>query len=429
MAGEVQAVMHFASAALMLLLAVWLLRLDAANRAVRAFVALLILRAGVTIAARVADLDLFDARIAFSRAASVYQVGFVFATAAFLSVYPRRTRLAASRVWFPFLFLTAAATVVIALTVPCAIQCDELGVLGPLHLLGDGFEVLEAGGALALFLAAGREPAGSHRRVSILLVGVGLLTDAAASTAPTISSLVLLGPSALLSEISPSWLGMASIGARVVTFLLVLASMITWAIKGFPRTPTIIVWTTSVLTVAFWGRLDPDSVVRTLVAGAFRLALPLLAAYALARHRLFELDVRARRSLDKAAVGSVFAAIFFVVSEGVAAYLGNRIGVLAGIVVTALIIPLFPRLQRATEHALDAVVGPARSIASMAPEEKVRMYEDFARESWKDGSLSATERAFLDDLRIRLTLTFEEAALAESSAARRTAPQDGENPA
>lgn len=158
--------------------------------------------------------------------------------------------------------------------------------------------------------------------------------------------------------------------------------------------------------------------------GFWRLSLPLLVTYALVKHRLFGLDVRVKRTVQRAVVALVFVLLFFAVSEGAEAIFEVRAGPLVGIIVAALLAFGLTPVQRLGERVADAAMPDVRSIAEMSPHERRALYRALANSALASGRVSADERRLLRVARARLGLSTLEAKAVENEALDRIARRE-----
>lgn len=143
--------------------------------------------------------------------------------------------------------------------------------------------------------------------------------------------------------------------------------------------------------------------------GLWRLSLPLLATYALVKHRLFGIDVRVKRTLQRTIVAIVFVIVFFAVSEGAEALLvGHAAGPAIGILATALLtFAIFP-LQRLAERLADTAMPEVRAVSDLDRHERRALYRALARSAIASGVVSPDEARLLAVARERLGLSLEE---------------------
>lgn len=143
--------------------------------------------------------------------------------------------------------------------------------------------------------------------------------------------------------------------------------------------------------------------------GVWRLSLPLLATYALVKHRLFGIDVRVKRTLQRTIVAVAFVLVFFAVSEGAEALLvGHAAGPALGILATALLtFAIFP-LQRLAERLADTAMPEVRSVSDLNRHERRALYRALSRSAVASGVVSPDEARLLEVARERLGLSIEE---------------------
>lgn len=391
---------HFAAAALMLLLAGVLLWLDASSRPVRAFVAFLVLRAGAGVATPIVMLvSDSDPTTVAALASSVVYVHFAAAGAVlwFIATFPHP---APPIVRAGILSLTVAAEAVLALR-RCWVICD--GSLGPLAFLLQALPLSIAAAAI-WFLFTARRMTPGVRRSSTTVLGIAFAIESALWAG------IGFPLGGVTSADWPFFAGLAvaafagsSLNGRLR--LLVLGALLGAGVTSFVATH----WTTILpASIGFFAR------------GLWRLALPALAAYALLRHRLFDLDIRVRLATQRATIGAIFAGVFFVVTEGSAYVLGSQFGVLAGILAVGALVPAMGPLRRAAERIANFLPGDVSPAKDLPIERRREIYHEFALQAWADGSLAREERLFLDSVRERLGLSADDALRLESEASRTT---------
>lgn len=418
------------TATLILVVCAALVRLGGGRAPVFAFVTFLLLRAGVILFGVTGNLLHGAWTAAAIDTIQALNLAMVPALLAFLAVYPRRTRLARHSWWVvPFLGI-GAVLVIYATLDPCAVVCEERGEFGPLYLLTASVYVVEAAGGLALVRRAARSPEG-HARTAIHLLALGLLLDATVTS--TLSATILSpGPAAVLAARDPDWIAvLGSLVSPVIALAFVgPACALAWR-SGLPHARPGVAGIAAVVLAGVIVLVVPSEAslaypISVALLSLTRLALPLLAALALVRHRLFDIDLQERQILRGAAIGSFFAAIFFLVEQATSNYFGDRFGVIAGVLVSGIALPLTPQVRRLAERTMRLADGGIGPVGKLGSEEKLRLYEEFARDAWADGMLGRSERKFLDDLREHLGIDIETAARAESAAAnaRSNASQD-----
>lgn len=391
---------HFAAAALMLLLASVLLWLNSASPPVRAFVAFLVLRAGASVARPLARImDPVDPVTVAALASWIVYLQITAAGCVFwlLATFPRPAPRVVS---FAVLALTMMADAIFFFD-ECQILCGA--ERGRLYFLLQALPLAVSVAAIVYLLAALRMLDGP-RRDSTRIVGVAFAFEAAlwAGTAlPSLGS----GPA--------GWPLIAGLGVVCVAVV---------ALSGRARIVVPIALTAAGVC-AYLGNRAPlfmPASIGFLLLGLWRMTLPALAAYALLRHRLFDLDVRVKLVLQRATIGAVFAGVFFVVTEGSAYVLGSQFGMLAGIVAVGALVPAMGPLRRAAERIAELLPEASAPARELPLERRRQIYHEFALQAWADGALAREERAFLDQIRVRLGLSAEDALRLESEASQAT---------
>jgi hypothetical protein len=153
------------------------------------------------------------------------------------------------------------------------------------------------------------------------------------------------------------------------------------------------------------------------LVGLWRILLPAMAAYAIVRHRLFDLDIKIRWTIRRGTVAGVFLAVFLAVTQVGQNLLNDRFGLLAGGVAAGLLVFALSPLERLGRRVADTV-GP-RSQEGLTHRERLRLYEEQATLVWSDGVMGAKENLLLERLRSRLGIAHEEAVRINQAAARR----------
>lgn len=142
-------------------------------------------------------------------------------------------------------------------------------------------------------------------------------------------------------------------------------------------------------------------------------------AYGILRTQLFDIDLKIRWTVKQSTVAAAFLAVFFVVSEGAAAFLGERLdSTYLGIGAAALLVFAMAPLQRLAGAVAQRAVPGARPVAEMDADERRRLYAGMVRTAFQDGTLDPQERVLLAELRGRLELSTDEAEALEVDVAR-----------
>lgn len=130
----------------------------------------------------------------------------------------------------------------------------------------------------------------------------------------------------------------------------------------------------------------------------------LLVGYALVRRQVFDLDLRIKWTLRRGTVAGIFIAVFFVVTEGLANLLTERIGLIAGLLSTGALVFVLAPLQRAADRLADGAMPRVRPLAELSIEQRIDLFRQQAWFAYSDGEVSSDERRMLDFTRRRLSI-------------------------
>ncbi len=181
----------------------------------------------------------------------------------------------------------------------------------------------------------------------------------------------------------------------------------------------------------FWGGLFlgfglfPESVPviglpLTQLASFALLFYVLVTAYGIASAHLFDIDIRLKWTLERGTVAAIFVALFFVVSEGAATILSDRLGSLLGLLATGALVFVLAPLHRASERLSGVAMPHVTDTPEYRAFRKEQIYGEALAESLKDGDVTPVERAILTRLRITLELDEDVATGLEAAVTRST---------
>lgn len=154
--------------------------------------------------------------------------------------------------------------------------------------------------------------------------------------------------------------------------------------------------------------------------GIWSLVFPVLMAYALARHHLFDAEVKVRFAIRGTTLATLFLAVFFVVSQLAQNFLSTRGGLLVGGTVTGLVLFAINPLQRWADGLANRAVpaGPG----GLSLQARRRLYLEQLEIAWGDGRLTPKERLLFARLQERLGIGADEAARLETQVVSRLRP-------
>ena len=146
----------------------------------------------------------------------------------------------------------------------------------------------------------------------------------------------------------------------------------------------------------------------------------LVTAYGIASAHLFDIDIRLKWTLERGTVAAIFVAVFFVVSEGAATILSDRLGSLLGLLATGALVFLLAPLNRASERFFGIAMPHVTDTPEYRAFRREQIYGEALAEALKDGDVTPVERAILTRLRITLELDEDVATGLEEAVTRST---------
>lgn len=150
------------------------------------------------------------------------------------------------------------------------------------------------------------------------------------------------------------------------------------------------------------------------------LIFGVIIAYALARARLFDIDLRLKLTVSRGTVVAAFTFVFIVVSQLVEAFFQDNFGqnyIIAGVACGLLLFALTP-LQRWAERFADEVMPEVKRTRPYEDRRKQDVYRQALADVWSDGRITAKERRLLDAFAAQLRLDASEAARLEIDVVR-----------
>jgi hypothetical protein len=139
-----------------------------------------------------------------------------------------------------------------------------------------------------------------------------------------------------------------------------------------------------------------------------------LTAYGIAVYHLFDIELRLKWTLERGTMAAAFIAVFFVVSEGAATILSDRLGTLAGLLATGLLVFALAPLQRSAERLANAALPAVQDTPEYLAFRKLQIYGEALAEARSGGPITPVGRLALEKLRESLGLDMDEAAELES---------------
>jgi hypothetical protein len=139
-----------------------------------------------------------------------------------------------------------------------------------------------------------------------------------------------------------------------------------------------------------------------------------MTAYGIAVYHLFDIELRLKWTLERGTLAAAFIAVFFVVSEGAATILSDRLGTLAGLLATGLLVFALAPLQRSAERLADAALPAVQDTPEYRAYRRLQIYGEALTDARASGSVTPAGRLALEKLRESLGLDKEAAAELES---------------
>lgn len=143
-----------------------------------------------------------------------------------------------------------------------------------------------------------------------------------------------------------------------------------------------------------------------------------VTAYGIASAHLFDIDIRLKWTLERGTIAAIFVAVFFVVSEGAATILSDRLGSMLGLLATGALVFFLAPLYRASERLSGVAMPHVTDTPEYRAFRKEQIYGEALAEALKDGDISPVERAILTRLRISLELGEDVATRLETDVTR-----------
>lgn len=135
----------------------------------------------------------------------------------------------------------------------------------------------------------------------------------------------------------------------------------------------------------------------------------ILLVYAVLREQILGLELKLKWTINRGTLAAVFVASFFVVSELVAGILSERIGLVAGVLVTGALVFALAPLQRIADRVSDAAMPHVRDSEEYRTVRKREVYQAAVTSAMLDGVLTERERDLLATLADELGLRPSEA--------------------
>lgn len=395
-------------------LATLILALDWRSAVHRAFALFLALRATVNFGSAfgVASIARYDPYLG---------ILLPFAALHFAIAYHRRMRRVHGSPWTLPLVWGYALLAVVALERHFEWLWGPVGVFGPFQFWMFALRMLVyAGIGLLLAWDATRSAPDAHQR-SLLFVSLAFVLNPLFVSVGALTHLPDRGAVFLRTPSGVAWLALLPCAAALV--LLIVAGRRSNE-RSFRRGTSAwaaafaLCGVASAATILLSG-YDVSAPLYIAMDGVMTLAFPTLVSYALLKHRLFDIDLKLKRTIRGGTVASAFVAVFFVAQEAAEYVIATRTGsALVGIAGAAALVAGLKPLVRVAARISDAVMPGVEETPEYARARKLEVYAEAVDALLDDDRLTQKERAALARLRQRLDLPEEDAAQIEQRVRR-----------
>lgn len=145
-----------------------------------------------------------------------------------------------------------------------------------------------------------------------------------------------------------------------------------------------------------------------LFSSAWRLALPVVVAYALVRHHLFDIDLKMKGTIRRGTLAFLFLGCFLVAAQLAQNAFAEALGWAIGGVAAGLLLFALSPLQRLAERLADAALPHTRPVQELDKRDRLALYREQLYIAWSDGALSIKDRRLLEAARSRLGLAADD---------------------
>ncbi|MGQ0535264.1 MAG: hypothetical protein ACT4PT_04250 [Methanobacteriota archaeon] len=407
-----------AAGVLNFVLAVALFALNPQGRASRVFSLILLVRTGSHL--RWAGVALGDPATAdlWVRMYAHFAIWVTVLLAYFLLIYPQPRR------WAPRPAVTASLLAAIGIVVDLAYLVDHSLLYPesrPAFLALSSFSsFLFALAGLVFALDWTRSGPGPLRR-SLFLVALGF---ALVGTQDGVASLARFGHSIYYggsASATGNAFALASVAVVAILFGVLAVNTTRREDGEIRRTsrrflallllPTVTGLATGLALVPSW---IPGPIL--FFAGVWRLPLPLLVAYGIARADLFDIDLKIKWTLRRGTLAGVFVAAFLVVFAVAEQFLQEQYGWLVGGVAVGVLLIVLRPIERAADRLADRVMPGVQNTSEYRTVRKREVYRATVDGALLDGAISERGRDMLARLQDQLALTATEAREIEREA-------------
>ncbi len=338
-------------------------------------------------------------QLAYARASNHFGIWTKAALIAFLFIYPTRRRHAHLVIG---LLAVAAPITTVALALRPDLWANAAGEGGPLMLTALLWMPLLVVTSLVMVL----DGRGKTTDPSRLVVTMALLVYPLGTFAQALdASRWTFGPNALNAIADISY-NLAFATAPLVAIAVIAQA---WKTGARPLAAFLGAVATALVGISFLIEAGIDT-----FSGLAAISFGLLTGYALARTKLFDLDLRLKWTLSRGTVAAIFLAVFFVVAQVAGEFLSNTYGYLAGGAAAGILVFAFNPLQRAAERIADRAMPQAQATPEYFHTRKLEVYRAALEGALTDGEITPKERDILIRLQLELGIANADARTLES---------------
>jgi hypothetical protein len=138
------------------------------------------------------------------------------------------------------------------------------------------------------------------------------------------------------------------------------------------------------------------------------IAYILLLAYGIATEHLFDIDLRVKWTLQRGTVAAAYVAVFFVFSEGTAAFLSDQVGTFVGLAATGLLLFALAPIRQLAERLSDTAMPHVHDTPEYRKFRKLEIYGEAFAQTQGNGGPTPVQRIALESLRRELDLSEDE---------------------
>jgi hypothetical protein len=158
-----------------------------------------------------------------------------------------------------------------------------------------------------------------------------------------------------------------------------------------------------------FGFIFPDAVTTGLFFDFSGTIFLILAAYAILKYQLFDIEIKLKRGVEYSILLAIFFGIVLAVQQLLENYVAQILGSAIGIIVGAIIILTSLPLQRMADDAARRVFKGASNTEAYLNWKRMEIYKAALIGALEDQEITPLEKRMLEALRKKLDLTSSDA--------------------